>query len=127
MIDVLRGRLNYPDLKARAIAHAGVHKPTRILIEDAGVGTALVAELAKAGLSAAAVKPDRDKESRMSVASAKFEAGQVYLPVHAPWLAELEEELLSFPHGRHDDQVDSISQALNTKVYSYDSSMAWVG
>jgi predicted phage terminase large subunit-like protein len=39
--------------------------------------------------------------------------GQVFLPERAPWLPELDEELFSFPGSRHDDQVDSISQALN--------------
>ena len=38
--------------------------------------------------------------------SAKFEAGLVYFPKHAPWLADLEAELFSFPGSRHDDQVD---------------------
>jgi len=48
----------------------------------------------------------------MSVASAKFEAGQVFLPEQASWLADLESELFAFPGGKHDDQCDSISQAL---------------
>ena len=48
----------------------------------------------------------------MSIESAKFESGHVYLPNRAPWLAELEPELFAFPNARHDDQVDSISQAL---------------
>ena len=30
----------------------------------------------------------------------------------APWLGEFLTELLSFPNGRHDDQVDSVSQFL---------------
>ena len=49
----------------------------------------------------------------MSIASAIFEAGQVHFPERASWLSELEAELFSFPVSRHDDQVDSISQALN--------------
>jgi predicted phage terminase large subunit-like protein len=36
----------------------------------------------------------------------------VYLPERAPWLAEFEAELFAFPNSRHDDQIDSISQAL---------------
>ena len=36
------------------------------------------------------------------------------------WLAELEAELFAFPHGRHDDQVDSISQALGHEIGFYD-------
>ena len=104
-----------------------MHRPTQILIEDSGVGTALIAELRRGGLNVKAIKPERDKVSRMSVASARIEAGQVFFPSQAPWLACLEEELLSFPHGRHDDQVDSISQALNNPGYSYDTTLSWVG
>jgi phage terminase large subunit-like protein len=61
------------------------------------------------------VKPIGDKTSRMAVASAKFEAGQVYLPERATWLADLEAELFAFPGSHHDDQVDSISQALDER------------
>jgi predicted phage terminase large subunit-like protein len=49
----------------------------------------------------------------MAVASAKFEAGQVFLPERAAWLPDLEAELFAFPGSRHDDQCDSISQTLN--------------
>jgi predicted phage terminase large subunit-like protein len=127
LADVLRWRYDYPTLKARAIDHASAHQPSRILIEDAGVATALIAELNGAGLAAIPVMPDRHKVIRMSVASAKLEPGLVLLPSSAPWIAALEDELFSFPHGRHDDQVDSISQALNYSGSSYDTSLDWVG
>ena len=55
----------------------------------------------------------------MAVASAKFEAGQVMLPERAPWLPDLEAELFVFPGSRHDDQCDSISQALLDKNNSF--------
>ena len=58
------------------------------------------------------VKPEHDKVSRMAVASAKIEAGQVLLPRRAPWLADFEAELFAFPAARHDDQCDSVSQVL---------------
>jgi predicted phage terminase large subunit-like protein len=109
---VLRDRLDYPNLRARAIAHAREHKASNIRIEDTGVGTALVAELKKAGLSAIGVKPEHDKVTRMSIQSAKFESRRVLFPTQAPWLADLEAELFAFPRARHDDQVDSIAQAL---------------
>ena len=48
----------------------------------------------------------------MAAQSAKIEAGQVHLPKDAPWLGEFLSELLAFPSGRHDDQVDSVSQLL---------------
>ena len=59
-----------------------------------------------------AIKPERDKVTRMSIESGKFESGQVFFPNRAPWLPDLEAELFAFPNARHDDQVDSISQAL---------------
>lgn len=66
-----------------------------------------------------AVKPEGDKASRMAVASAKFEAGQALLPHHASWLPDLEAELFVFPGSRHDDQCDSINQALlNDSMWS---------
>jgi predicted phage terminase large subunit-like protein len=126
LIDVMRGRFDYPTLKSRAILYAKVHKPTKILIEDTGVGTALIAELKHDGLYAIAVKPERDKVTRMSIQSGKFESGAVLFPEKASWLADLESELFSFPNGRHDDQVDSVSQALAHFASGYDATLSWV-
>lgn len=53
-----------------------------------------------------------DKITRTSTQSAKLEAGCVFLPEEAPWLGEFEREVLQFPNGKFDDQVDSISQYL---------------
>ncbi len=120
LIDVLRGRFDYPTLKARAIDSAKAHKPEKILIEDAGIGGALADELKADGLPAVRIKPDRDKVTRMSIQSAKFESGSVYFPKDAPWLRDLEDELFGFPYVRHDDHVDSISQALAHELSNYE-------
>jgi predicted phage terminase large subunit-like protein len=119
LIDVLRGRFDFPTLRTRVSEHAKLHKASHILIEDAGFGTALIQELKGAHFSAIAVKPEYDKKIRMAIQSAKFQNGQVFFPKEAPWLADLEAELFAFPSGRHDDQVDSISQALGYKSPSY--------
>ena len=50
--------------------------------------------------------------TRAYIQTPKLESGRVLLPKSAPWLSELEAELLAFPSGRHDDQVDSIVHAL---------------
>jgi predicted phage terminase large subunit-like protein len=113
LLDVWRKRVDYPELKAAAQALAERHNAQRVLVEDAGAGTSLVQELRTKIPGIIAVKPDRDKVSRMSVVSSKFEAGQVFIPERAPWLADFEAELFSFPGSRHDDQCDSVSQALS--------------
>jgi predicted phage terminase large subunit-like protein len=112
LIDVHRARLDYPALKASVVTLAAKYKARRVLVEDTSAGTALVQELRRQVSGVIAVKPERDKVSRMAVASSKFEAGQVLLPRRAPWLADFEAELFAFPGARHDDQCDSVSQAL---------------
>ena len=57
--------------------------------------------------------------------AAKVESGKVFLPISASWLPELEAELFTFPQSRHDDQVDSIAQALAHEITGYDTSMRW--
>ena len=79
------------------------------------MGTALIQELKTAHFSVIPVRPEHDKKIRMFIHSGKFESGQVFFPNMAHWLADLEAELFAFPSGPHDDQVDSISQALGHK------------
>ena len=93
-------------------AHA-FHRPHAVLVEDKGSGTSLIQDLRREGVvRPIAFEPERDKITRMSTQSAKIEAGHVHLPEQAPWLAEFQVEMMQFPYGRHDDQVDSVSQFL---------------
>ena len=50
---------------------------------------------------------------RMNNQTGHIEAGSVVLPRGAPWLDDFRRELCAFPGGRHTDQVDALSQALN--------------
>jgi len=112
LLDVWRGRVDYPALKAQVVAQQERWRSNRVLVEETGTAIGLIQELRGRVRGLIGVRPERDKVTRMSIASARFEAGQVFLPEGAPWLADLEAELFAFPGGRHDDQVDSISQAL---------------
>jgi predicted phage terminase large subunit-like protein len=116
LVDVYRARLEYPDLRRKVISLAAEHRATTILIEDAGPGMNLLQDLRAAmpqGMTRPiGIKPEGSKVDRMAAQSAKIEAGHVHLPHRAPWHADFLTELLSFPNGRHDDQVDSVSQFL---------------
>ena len=61
---------------------------------------------------AAAPKP-RGVVARANAATPLIEAGRVYLPESASWLFDYIEELSAFPNAKHDDQVDSTTQALS--------------
>jgi predicted phage terminase large subunit-like protein len=127
LLDVTRGRYEYPRLRQTALALAEKYDPAAIVIEEASTGIALGQDLKEMGrFRVRPVPVDRDKVTRLYVQAAKFEAGRVYFPRNAPFLPDLEAELLTFPQGKHDDQVDSITQALAFKAFGYDSSMEWV-
>jgi predicted phage terminase large subunit-like protein len=117
LLDVWRGRLEFPYLKQRLIALAGEHRPNRILIEEMGPGLHLIQDFIANPVAGVpmpiGIKPEGDKMVRMEAQSARFEAGQVHLPREAPWLSLFLHEMLAFPMARHDDQIDSVSQFLN--------------
>jgi len=113
LIDLLRERLAYPELKRRIIQTAERYCCRTVVIEDKGSGTPLIQDLrSTAGLRPIAFVPEGDKVTRMSAQSAKIEAGHVLLPERAPWLEDFQTEMMQFPCGRFDDQVDSVSQFL---------------
>jgi predicted phage terminase large subunit-like protein len=116
LIDVFRARLQYPDLRRKIAELAARHRAKTFLIEDAGPGMALLQDLRRDTPPdmphPIGQKPDGSKADRMVAQSAKIEAGHLHLPKEAEWLGSFLFELLAFPHGRHDDQVDSVSQFL---------------
>ena len=62
------------------------------------------------------VKPWSSKEDRFVGTLGEVEAGNILLPAEAPWLDAFRAELKAFPNGRHDDQVDSFSQAVRFQI-----------
>ena len=113
LMHVLRKRLEYPDLKRAVIDQARLFGATKVLVEDASSGLALLQDLKNDGFYLAqAIKPKGDKVMRLNGVTASIEAGQVFVPEQAAWLEDYLHELMMFPAGRYDDQVDSTSQAL---------------
>lgn len=116
VLDVWRARVEFPALRRKVIAHAVSHQAGTVLIEKAGPGLQLLQDLRNDPTPGfprpIGIVPKGDKVVRMEAQTPRFEAGHVFLPKEAPWLADFLEELLAFPRGRHDDQVDSVSQFL---------------
>ena len=120
LLHVFRERLQYPDLRRKVAMLAELQDADTILIENIGPGMSLLQDLRRdlpPGMPfPIGQKPEGSKVERMNAQSAKIEAGHVYLPSMAPWLDWLDSflaELLAFPYGRYNDQVDSVSQFLN--------------
>jgi predicted phage terminase large subunit-like protein len=87
----------------------------RKLIEDKANGSAALSMLQKSISGLIAVNPEGGKLSRAHAVSAIVESGHVFVPHPrlAPWVDGYLAELTIFPSGRHDDQVDQTTQALN--------------
>jgi predicted phage terminase large subunit-like protein len=116
LLDVFRQRLNYPDLKRAIISRAREYGSPTVLIEDKSSGTQLIQDLRNEGvLDVVEYKPPSgaDKIMRLHACSDRFENGRVILPERAFWLDEYITELIGFPGVKHDDQVDSTTQALD--------------
>jgi hypothetical protein len=81
----------------------------------------------KRGLPVRRLEARGDKIGRALSLAAKAEAGQFYLRQAAPWLHELEPEMLGFPNGRHDDMVNALSYAAMEAIKHYAGSwdQAW--
>jgi predicted phage terminase large subunit-like protein len=113
LLHVLRKRLNYPELKRVVAGQQKAFGAQTVLIEDRASGTQLIQELTRAGVCGVrAVVPTDDKIMRLHAQTGPIENGFVHLPREAHWLEDYLAELTAFPRGRHDDQVDSTSQAL---------------
>ena len=105
LIDVTRGRYDYPTLKGTAFGLAQRYQPHYVLIEDASTGTALAQEFKKISFGGMVklVRVEHDKIGRLYVNQGKFAAGLVLFPRNAAFLPVLEAELLTFPQCKTDD------------------------
>ena len=113
LLDVLRKRMDYPELKRAVHQQWQLHGATVILIEDRASGTQLIQELKAEGLHAVTrFVPEGDKVMRLHAQTATIENGFVHLPSEASWLADYLHEITTFPNAKYDDQADSTSQAL---------------
>jgi predicted phage terminase large subunit-like protein len=119
LVDVHRAKYEFPDLKAEVFALANQHQVTDVIIEAVGAGHALYLQIQhdlraqpQQRFSLHCTKPKQDKATRLMGESPEIHAGRVYLPPAATWLEEFKRELLNFPNGVHDDQVDSLTQFL---------------
>lgn len=85
----------------------------RLLIEDTGLGSGIIRKFQRAGKwPIIPCRPTEAKEVRVQKYMDIFSSKQIFLPQQAPWKREFLDELLSFPNGKNDDQVDALLQVV---------------
>lgn len=116
VLDVKRGRWDYETLKSKALWYLKrFGQGVTFIVEAAGSGISLIEFMRKANLHCFHHRAKLDKVARASLVLPYFLAGRVHIcnvKSRNGWVEEFMNELLTFPNGRHDDQVDSLVQAL---------------
>jgi predicted phage terminase large subunit-like protein len=114
--NIIRDKLEYPELKRKIKNVVESYQPNAILIEDKASGQSLIQDLSKeikTPVISIKIAGGFDKVSRARTSTDMIEGGKVFIPTQASWLDDFELELKAFPNGTHDDQVDSMTQFLN--------------
>ena len=113
MLDSLKDRYNFPELKRVAYENYIHWEPDCVIIESKASGLPLTQELRAMGIPVQNYSPNRgsDKIARVNAAAPMFESGIVWVP-ETRYAEQLVDEITEFPYGDHDDLVDSTTQAL---------------
>ena len=131
LIDCWEEYMQYPELRPKVIDEFGAiygdenefghgKKVDMVLIEDKSAGISLIQDLQRAGLPVRSYNPGAaDKTTRLNLVAPIIERGRVYVPESSvnpgmarDWAEVLLSQICAFPEVRHDDLVDSTTQAL---------------
>ena len=113
LLDALKRRMEFPELKDTAFRYYKEWEPDAFIVEAKASGAPLIFELRAMGIPVSEFTPTRgnDKIARINAVSDLFASGKVWAP-RTRWAEEVIEEMASFPNSEHDDLVDSSTQAL---------------
>jgi predicted phage terminase large subunit-like protein len=109
--DLERVQFDGPDLLPFLRRIYFEQRPALMCIERLGFGLTIIQELLREGLPIVRLEPDKDKITRALPACARYEENRIFHPRGAYWVDDFESELLVFPNGKNDDQVDTVSYA----------------
>jgi len=117
LLNAIKDRWEFPELKTRAREQAAEWKPDHLLIEKKAAGAPLIQELRRMDLFVEEYSPSRgkvghsnDKYARVNSITPIFEDGCVWMP-DTKWARDVREECADFPSGEHDDYVDVVAMA----------------
>ena len=113
LIDCIKERFDFPELKAEALRLYDFWQPDTVIIEAKASGLPLVQELRRVGIPVNTFSPGKgqDKIARLNSVSPIFQDGRVWVAENR-WGEELIEEVSDFPNGENDDLVDATTLAL---------------
>lgn len=114
LLDQDRRRMGFTASKAAVLSMlARWPQTTAVLIEDKANGPAVMDALRDDVPGLIPILPDGSKVARAYAVTPLWAGGNVWIPrEETAWTRDFVEELIAFPAGAHDDQVDAMTQAL---------------
>ena len=109
--DMVRVKMEGPDIVPTMLRESRKYNWKYVCMENQGLSKPFIQEAGRSGLRVNQIRAEKDKITKALPLSARMEAGEIMFRKDALWLPELERELLTFPVGAHDDQVDALGLA----------------
>jgi len=115
--NIWRGRLSPAEIGDAAVQIAKPWFPRRVLIEDSAAGVNVQLALSRAKYAVEMIRPVESKRQRLEACIGEFRALKVQIPNEDSeafdiWISEM----LAFPYGQNDDQVDATTQFINWAI-----------
>jgi len=115
LIDRYNKRCIYSETKQNLLFFAAKFPSANdILIEEASSGIALIQDLRKEchyGIISVSTN-NIPKENRINNSTGSISNGNIFIPKNATWLFDFEQQVMQFPNGRHDEDLDCLAQFL---------------
>ena len=114
LLDAMKGKFDFPELKVVALDAYKYWEPETIVIEQKASGEPLTQEFRRMGIPVVPFTPSKgnDKHTRVNACAPLFESGQMWYPHGEKFAEDVIDECAAFPHGQYDDYVDSTTQAV---------------
>jgi predicted phage terminase large subunit-like protein len=112
LIDHYAKPVNFSDAVIKIEQFYKKYKPSAVLIENKANGGPIMTVLREKIPAILSINPRGSKVARAEAICDMFNAGNVFIPNNEMWTKEWVEEVITFPNAKHDDRVDSMTQAL---------------
>jgi predicted phage terminase large subunit-like protein len=100
-----------PEVEEAGVSIVRRYEANYLGVEIDGIGLGVIQHIRKKGVAVRGIKCKGSKEARSEIAEIRTSNGAVFFPQGAPFIFDLEDELLSFPKGEYKDQVDAFAHA----------------